>query len=363
MQFNRYIPFGRIESFLNALRDPPSNNSLDPAVKHFIDTQSAAEFPSPFPTDLDIITLPDETFIELCDQLPVNTVIFEHEGQLTSSAVFPHNYECFIVRHLNSLNAAMHHHDFFEVCYVWEGSCTQYTASQSFPMVPGDFLIIPPGVEHTVSIHGDKTVLFNIMVRADTLHASSLSLLVQHCAVSEVLRHFLLEKDRKGCVLIQTDNSTVLKRIVKHLTQECYTNQDFFCDFAINVFNQLFCYILMSGELKTDYMCLPDNFSLFAILREIQQNYRTVTLKSLSDKYFFSEEHLSRLIKKMTGKTFSTLLRETRVNQAKLLIARTELSIDAVSELVGYSDASSFTKAFSASVGLSPTQYRKMALA
>ncbi len=341
-------------------QDPKTNYSS--AVSRFVSEESVESLPPPFPADFDIITTSDEEFIKLCDRLPVSTRVFDHDGSFAAADLFPHNYECFIVRHLNSVRAVAHYHDFFEVCYVWQGRCTQHTTHQSYTMEPGDFLLIPPGISHTVSIDEEDTVLFNIMVRADTLRASSLSLLIQNCAISAVLRHFLLETDRKNCVHIQTDNSKVLKRIVKHMTQQCYTNQDIFCDFAINVFNQLFCYILMSGELKTDHMCLPDSLSIFAIFREIQLNYKTVTLKALSDKFYFSEEHLSRLIKKMTGKTFSDLLRETRISQAKQLIIHTDLSIEDISELVGYSDASSFTKAFRAGVGMTPSQYRKQAL-
>lgn len=348
-----------MEQFLKAHSYSNLEESCASAIQHFLKNGLIQRTPPKISTGCDIILISDDDFIEMCDELPVNSFFLEDSSRLTSAALFPPNYECFVIRHLNSLCADVHNHDFFEICYVWVGRCTQVTANQTFSMEPGDFLIIPPGIDHAVEVTNDETILFNIMVRKDAFMSSSFSLLSQNHAISAFLRHCLLQNGQGNCLLIQTDNNTILKRIVKHLTQECYTMQELFCDFAINVFNQLFCCILMFGEVKAKYLCLPDNFSLIAILHEIQQNYKTVTLKSLSNKFFFSEEHLSRLIKKATGKNFSELLRETRISQARLLITRTKLSIEQVSELVGYSNVSSFTKAFKSIFGQSPAQYRK----
>lgn len=356
---NQSLTYAQMEHYLKTHFEQSPHKAYANVVRYFIENNAIGEVPSPFPIDLDIITISDDAFIALCDQLPIHMIVSDDDLCLSSSTIFPHNYECFIVRHLNSLSIVMHHHDFFEICYVWEGGCIQQTADQVFSMKAGDFLIIPPGIDHKVKIAGSGAILFNVMVRANALQSSSLSLLTQHNAVSVFLRHCLLQEGQKNCLLIQTDNSAILKRIIKHLIQEYYTDQDVFCDFAINIFNQLFNYIIFRGEVNAKYLALPENFSPIPILNEIQRNYRTITLKSLADKFFFSEEHLSRLIKKTTGKTFSNLLRETRIEQAKLLATRTDLSFEKISELVGYSDASSFTKAFKNIVCQSPAHYRR----
>lgn len=362
MRSNQLIPYAQMERFLKTCGDPRPGRALSDALQRYLKNEPAEKPLPPMPKDVDIITVSDADFIKLCDRILVNPAMFDEDPHITSAAMFPYNYGCFIDRHLNSLRVSeMHDHDFFELCYVWEGRCLQYTSGQSFPMTAGDFLLIPPGVSHRVEVTGSDTVLFNILVRTESFLSESFALLAQNNVISTFLRHCLLrgEGGHGGCLLIHTDNGPLLKRIVKHLTHECHTNQELFCDFAINVFNQLFCYLLANGVVRTAGLSLPEDFSFIAIFHEIQQNYKTITLKSLADKYFFSEEHLSRLIRKATGKTFSVLRRETRINQAKLLIARTKLSIESISELVGYSDASSLTKAFKHSVGQSPLQYRK----
>lgn len=359
MDCTEFISYSQMEEFLRAHPASDPAEACAEAIRHFRANGLPGTIGPAIPLDCDIITTPDEDFIAMCDRLPISPLFLEDSRSLTSAALFPPNYDCFVVRHLNALSADVHQHDFFEICYVWSGGCTQVSANQTFLMEPGDFLIIPQGTAHKVEVNGPDTILFNIMVRRQAFLSSSFALLSQNFTISAFLSHCLLEPGQESCLLIHTDNGPIPKRILKHLTHECYIKQEFFCDFAINVFNQLFCYMLLNGEVRAKHLRLPDNSSLIAVLHEIQQNYRTITLKSLADKFFFSEEHLSRLIKKTTGKNFSELLRETRINQAKYLISRTELSIEQVSELVGYSDASSFTKAFKTSLGLSPAQYRR----
>lgn len=359
MDCSEFISYRQMEDFLRTHPCSDPEEACTAAIRYFRANGLSGTSGPAIPLDCDIITTSDEEFIAMCDRLPISPLFLEDSGRLTSAALFPPNYECFVVRHLNALCADVHRHDFFELCYVWAGGCTQTTASQAFRMEPGDFLIIPPGTAHRVEVCGPDTVLFNIMVRRQAFLSSSYALLSQNFTISAFLRHCLLESGQESCLLIHTDNGPIPKRILKHLTHECYILQDVFCDFAINIFNQLFCYMLLNGEVQASHLQLPDNASLFAVLHEIQRSYRTVTLNSLAEQFFFSEEHLSRLIKKATGKNFTELLRETRINQAKYLISRTELSIEQISDLVGYSDASSFTKAFKTILGLSPAQYRR----
>lgn len=359
VQSTGYITHAQMEQYLSTHYWTSPDAASIAAMDYFVQNNLLNTHVIPIADNCDIFTVSDEDFITMCDQLPVAPFFMEDRIRLTSASLFPPNYDCFVVRHLNSLRADIHHHDFFEICYVWSGGCEQITGTQSFSMHSGDFIFIPPGVDHKVQITSEGTVLFNIMVRQQAFLTSSYSALSQSYPLSAFLRHCLLQKKQSSCLLIHTDNGTVLRRIIKHLTQECYVLPELFCNFAVDIFNQLIGFLLLNGEVETKYLQLPENLSLIALLHEIQQHYRTVTLKSLAEKFYFTEEHLSRLIKKATGKNFSALLRETRISQAKLLVTRTELSMEQIGEMVGYSDASSFTKAFKSCVGQSPAQYRK----
>ncbi len=68
---------------------------------------------------------------------------------------------------------------------------------------------------------------------------------------------------------------------------------------------------------------------------------------------------LSRLIKNVTGRTYTQLLQEKRLKQAVFLLENTRLSITDVSLDVGYSNFSYFYKIFREKYGMSPKQFRR----
>ena len=96
------------------------------------------------------------------------------------------------------------------------------------------------------------------------------------------------------------------------------------------------------------------------IIEEMNQRYtEKISLGDLADDCGLSIGHLSTLIKKETGQSFSEYITAKRMEDAKKLLCKEELSIDDVADMVGYHDYFYFTKAFKKYVGMSPSMYRK----
>lgn len=81
------------------------------------------------------------------------------------------------------------------------------------------------------------------------------------------------------------------------------------------------------------------------------------TAKRLSVNY----SYLSRLIKKETGKNFSDLLWEHRIEEAKTRLVRGDLKAYEVAYAVGFKDSSHFNILFKKMTGLTPNAYRALA--
>lgn len=61
----------------------------------------------------------------------------------------------------------------------------------------------------------------------------------------------------------------------------------------------------------------------------------------------------------LRGLTFRQLLHNVRINKAKWYLASSQIDITLLSSLLGYTDVSNFSRAFRASEGCSPMQWRK----
>lgn len=74
----------------------------------------------------------------------------------------------------------------------------------------------------------------------------------------------------------------------------------------------------------------------------------------------FSPHYFSRRFNKTFGKSFSDFLMESRILQAKRLLASTSLSIKLIALETGFSQTSYFSKCFKSLEGMTPLQFREM---
>lgn len=93
------------------------------------------------------------------------------------------------------------------------------------------------------------------------------------------------------------------------------------------------------------------------ILRYIASHPDSVNLSELCKEFSYHPNYISNLIRKETGKTFSRIVLEARMERAVMLLKSTTLSTDEIAFMLGYSDKSNFFKAFRQYYGISPREW------
>lgn len=94
------------------------------------------------------------------------------------------------------------------------------------------------------------------------------------------------------------------------------------------------------------------------ILAYMDDHSDVVTLKTIAAHFGYHPNYISTLLHKETGRTFSEILLEKRMERAVLLMKNTSLSLEEISSMLGYSNHSNFYKAFKAYYGTTPREYR-----
>lgn len=95
----------------------------------------------------------------------------------------------------------------------------------------------------------------------------------------------------------------------------------------------------------------------------IEANYKQkLTLSEVAEKVYVSQWHLSKLLNKQTGQSFSEILNGVRLEHAKMLLRDPSLRIGDVSEQVGFMDLAHFSRVFKKQEGVSANEYRNTVL-
>ncbi|GAE92217.1 DNA-binding response regulator [Gracilibacillus boraciitolerans JCM 21714] len=97
------------------------------------------------------------------------------------------------------------------------------------------------------------------------------------------------------------------------------------------------------------------------LLDYIEEHYDNhLTLSTLAKHFHFNPSYLSSYFSKHHKEGFSEYLNNVRIKNAINMLASTDMSISAISEAVGYSDPSYFTKVFKKITNTSPSTFRKV---
>ncbi|NSW90423.1 MAG: helix-turn-helix domain-containing protein [Firmicutes bacterium] len=83
-----------------------------------------------------------------------------------------------------------------------------------------------------------------------------------------------------------------------------------------------------------------------------------ISLNSVANAMYLSPNYLSRIFKEETGIYFIDYLIEARLELAKELLTSTNLSIEEIATVVGYSSSQYFIKKFKSKYGKTPKQYK-----
>ena len=105
-------------------------------------------------------------------------------------------------------------------------------------------------------------------------------------------------------------------------------------------------------------MGIREQQSILGVLRYLENNYAGGSLTEVAQLLHCDVAWLSREIKRRTGRTYTELLHERRLQQAAWLLEHTRQRVSDIAVSVGYENVSYFHRIFQKRFGLSPKKYR-----
>ena len=103
---------------------------------------------------------------------------------------------------------------------------------------------------------------------------------------------------------------------------------------------------------------IPEGQTIAFIKSYVKQNYATVTLEDVANNLYMNPYYISKLFKDRTGVNFSDYVMKVKMKKAVELMKDAGYKIYEISELVGYSNAKNFSRAFKKYYNQSPSEYR-----
>lgn len=265
-----------------------------------------------------------------------------------------------IFKHARFSYTPFHVHDFVELNYVYKGTVSIIINNETIHLEEGDVCLLDTEVSHRVLDTGEEDILINLLINKDYFSLNILSRLRSNNIISKFVVDSISEtQSHDQYILFYTQDNTLLFDAVEGLLCNYYDAEYYSTDTISSYLIILFFELLKAHKEKhsINYRNTNDTY-IIDIVGYIEENHQSCTLNELAQKFGFNTSYLSRYISKHTGKTFISLLQEARLKKACILLETSSLSIDLVSQSVGYKNISFFYKKFKTYYGVSPKEYK-----
>lgn len=262
----------------------------------------------------------------------------------------------------------LHRHDWFELAYMYSGSCTitlgdnSLTAeNRTITLTRGQTLLIDRNTPHSCLACGEDDILINLLIRKNDLDTNFFNRFSNESYLSQFLINALNNQTAEDSFLyFHSENSRRLPIFMTEFLCEFYdksmNSNDFLDSYITLIFLEL-------AEVFKDDLHQKNighySRQIFSILHYIEKNAMTCTLKSTADAFHMNPNYLSNYIKKHTGRTYKELIQNQRLQAAATLLSNTTLPVTEVSQQCGYENVSFFYKKFSERFHCSPGEFRR----
>ena len=247
-----------------------------------------------------------------------------------------------------------HWHTAVEIEFLLKGACSITLDQQVYSMTPGDILIVPSGVVHTMEQQDGCELFVFLFELDDIIDLKGFTSLMPIMSKPIYLAQQNSLRDKAAAILNQCIHA--------------YFNPSSFMELE-NYARILSLYALIGrahfdSVKPTANTPIKHEFHLTVIqsaMDYIDMHYMDdITLDDIADKVGFSKFHFSRLFKQYTNTTFHQFLSMKRIDMADRLMQSSAASITEIAMQVGFTSIPTFNRVYRSIRNCTPSEYKAL---
>lgn len=246
-----------------------------------------------------------------------------------------------------------HAHDFLELYYFLDGSVTYYIEDQVYDLCPGDLLIIPAGKMHRPVIANEHAAYERMVLWITPQYLQGID-----SPAGDLQKNLQKVGEHGYCVPFRGDETVFVTALLKQLLYMQKNDTDpKFCAGAVELY--LWTIFRSYGVIDTTHR--NETQVIPQVIRYITEHFsEPLTLEDIAAEFFVSKSYLNRHFKAYTNSTVYAYIMALRLTHARRMLREGIPAVEAGREC-GFSDYSTFYKAFKTQTGLSPQQFKSRA--
>lgn len=261
--------------------------------------------------------------------------------------------------HTRFIHFPKHTHNYVEVVYMCEGHTEHIINGDKVKLNKGELLFLNQNATQEILPAGENDIAVNFIILPEFFDQSLRMIGEEENMVRSFIIGCLRGNDYDiGYLHFKVTDILPIQNLVENLIWTLINNQQNKRSINQVTMGLLFLQLMNHTDKVTAGKNHFEHELMLTVLRFIEEHYKDGELSSLAEKLHYDLYWLSRVTKKLTGKTYTDLVQTKRLNQAAFLLINTNMSVADVGYAVGYNNLSYFHRIFKSRYGVSPKQYR-----
>ncbi len=254
-----------------------------------------------------------------------------------------------------------HTHDYFELVFVLGGRTEQIIGSNHYIIGSGDYFLIDIGQDHEYrQIAEIKMPIINIIFSPRLIDTGARPT----DNFASIMRHRLIgfdpvQLDRSLPGTIFHDTNGEVRAKFNRMLELNRLKRPGYREYIRAEMLTVLISMLQSVSKPTSDKPQREFVRWLADYAECNYNQQ-ISLSELSRSINYSLPYVSKCFRAGTGMNFSEYLQKVRVTKSCSLLSETDIPVEEICGLVGYSNTAFFHRIFRQIVGLTPLEYRKL---
>lgn len=276
------------------------------------------------------------------------------------------------------LTRPQHLHSYIEVMYVLSGEVINHIEDKKFTYHAGDCVIMNRNIQHKET--GDFQIVLlalqegfiSNLISEEILTYKKISTDYSHYIQSQIIKMLQATYTEDSqyqqiyfdCIpvgqpeLVLGQIHTIIHSIMQELSS-CNPGSVYMTKGYIQKFFSILCDPEKYNVKANSSTLSKQNYIFKKIEHILEAKHGKISRNEVAQLLHYNEEYLNRIVKQVTGKTFSHFRQSIVLQEAKRLLSDTDLSIAKIMETLELSNKSSFYQLFKKEFGVTPSEYRQ----
>lgn len=261
--------------------------------------------------------------------------------------------------HTRFIHFPSHSHDYLEMVYMCQGSTTHRINGETVELKQGELLFLNPRSTQEILPAGKNDIAINFIIRPEFFATTMTMINEEKTPLRDFLMNsFSMSGNDPHYMHFAVNDVVPIQNLIENLVWTLLNEQNNKRSTNQITMGLLFLQLINFSEHLTFGKQNDQQRLTLSIYRYIEAHYRDGDLTSLAEKELYDIFAMSRLIKQLTGKTYTQLVQTKRLTQAAFLLKNTSMPVSEVGHEVGYENLSYFHRLFTKTYRLRPKQYR-----